>query len=92
MKLTAIDLKKNIRPCLPITDKPSYNKGLKRLHTKAVKNSIAKYSNNRVLGCRPPEISKTELNLKRKARTSLAQLRSGFSRRLNDYLSRIQET
>ncbi len=92
MKCTAIDLKSNVRQCLPITNKPSYKKGLKRLHTKVVKTCISKYSNNRVLGTRPPEVHKSELNLKRKARTSLAQLRSGFSRKLNSYLYRIQES
>lgn len=92
MKSTAIDLKSNVRQCLPITNKPSYKKGLKRLHTKVVKTCISKYSNNRVLGTRPPEVHKSELNLKRKARTSLAQLRSGFSRKLNSYLYRIQES
>ena len=91
MKPTAIDLKPNIRPCLPIIDTPTKKKGLKRLHTKAVKNVINKYQPNRVLGSKPPEIHKDELKLKRKARTKLSQLRSGFSRILNEYLNRISQ-
>jgi hypothetical protein len=91
MKTTAIDLKNNIRDCLPITDKTSKKKGLRRLHTRAVKNSINSYADNRVLGAKPPEVSKGELKLNRRVRTKLAQLRSGFSRNINDYMSRIRD-
>lgn len=89
MKTTAIALKPKIQHCLPINDKPSFKRGLKRLHTRAVKSSIDKYVENRVINSKPPEINKQELNLKRKIRTKLAQLRSGFSRKVNSYMSRI---
>ena len=89
MKITAISLRPNIELNLPVPDKPSYKRGLKRLHTKAVKSCINKYENNRVLKTRPPEISKNEMKLHRRIRTSLAQLRSGFSRKVNDYMSRL---
>ena len=91
MKSTAIDFKDKISFCLPIQDKKSKKKGLKRLHTKAVGNSINQYENNRVLGSRPPEINKKENKLCCRARTKLAQLRSGFSRSVNDYMSRIRD-
>ena len=44
---------------------------------------------NVVLGGRPPPIADTEENLPRKTRVVLAQLRSGWSNRLNAYWSRI---
>ena len=69
-----------------IADKSSNKKSLKRLHTKAVGKSISQYGNNRVLGAKPPEINKRESKLNRRARTKLAQLRSGFSRIVNDYI------
>ena len=84
-------MKDNITFCLPIQDKSSKKKGLKRLHTKAVGKSISQYGNNRVLGAKPPEINKKESKLNRRARTKLAQLRSGFSRIVNDYMSRIRD-
>ena len=89
MKTTAISLKPKIEYCLPVPDKPSFKRGLKRLHTRAVNLTINRYEDNRVIKTRPPEINKQELNLTRKIRTKLAQLRSGFSRKVNDYMSRI---
>ena len=38
-----------------------------------------------------PKVDKTEKALPRKARSSLAQLRSGYSSMLNSYLSRIRQ-
>ena len=89
MKTTAISLKPKIEHCLPVPDKPSYKKGLKRLHTRAVRTTLSKYENNRVIKTKPPEINKNEMNLHRRTRTYLAQLRSGFSRKVNDYMSRL---
>ena len=91
MKTTAIDLKDNIQYCLPIQDTATKKKGLKRLHTRAVKNSIDQLIDNRVLGARPPLVNKRECDLTRRVRTKLSQLRSGFSRNINDYMSRIRD-
>ena len=89
MKTTAHKLIPNVRQCLPIIDKTTLKKGLKRLHTNTVRKAINGYQNNRVLKTRPPEINKNEYRLKRRTRTYLAQLRSGFSKKVNDYNSRI---
>ncbi len=42
-----------------------------------------------ILGGRQPPIAEEEENLPRKTRVDLAQLRSGWSNRLNSYWSRI---
>ncbi|KAI5732608.1 hypothetical protein M8J76_002264 [Diaphorina citri] len=52
---------------------------------KAVEN----FTPNRVLNQQPPEVSNEELRLPRKTRSTLAQLRSGWSKILNAYLHRI---
>ena len=54
-----------------------------------VTQAINNIAPNRVLGCRPPAISKRELQLPRKTRTVLSQLRSGFCCSLKDYQFRI---
>lgn len=62
--------------------------------TKSQRESIPiqQYSFNRsFLGSTPPTISETEKTLHRKTRSTLAQLRSGFSCILQKYLSRIDE-
>ena len=68
-----------------------YRIGLKTLHTEAVNNAITGI-NNKVLGCPPPPIHKSEETLPRQIRVKLAQLRSGYSPILNSYLARIDET
>ena len=65
---------------------------IKEIHTSDVKATLDNFSPNRVLGVKPPDINKEELNLPRHIRTQLSQLRSGFSRRLNSYLSRLDDT
>ena len=62
------------------------------LHTSAVKETISSYLPNRVLQRAPPPISKEEKGLPRSIRSELARLRSGFSRKLNSYLNRIDES
>ena len=62
------------------------------LHTSAVKETISSYLPNRVLQRAPPPISKEEKGLPRSTRSELARLRSGFSRKLNSYLNRIDES
>ena len=54
-----------------------------RLHT---------MTSNRILATRPPDINDEELLLTRKERSLLAQLRSGFSRKVNSYLHRIDDS
>ena len=44
---------------------------------------------NKVLNQLPPDINPEEKSLSRRARSELARLRSGYSRRLNNYLARI---
>ena len=68
-----------------------YKKAIKTLHTEAVSATLASAPLNRVLGARPPEISPTETSLPRVARTTLSQLRSDFSKRLNSYKKFIQK-
>jgi hypothetical protein len=74
----------------PINER-QYRAGLRSLHTEAVQSSIAAAAPNRVLGVRPPPVADSELTLPRRARTALAQLRSGFSRMLNSYHHRLSK-
>ena len=59
-----------------------YEQKLKHLHTKSVKMII---TNNKILNTVPPEINNSEKTLPRKTRSTLAQLRSGYSKYLNSY-------
>ena len=68
-----------------------YKKVIKNLHTSAVQKVIATQADNKVLNRRPPPIKSTEKSLSRRARSYLAQLRSGYSRKLKSYLHRIDE-
>ena len=80
-----------IRPFL-IGDKiqeADYKQVLKSLHTEAVANAIASQEPNRISGVSSPDLNSEELDLPRKTRTTLAQLRSGFSIRLNTYRQSI---
>ena len=56
-----------------------------------MKHTLETYSVNRVLQVADPEINKEEINLPRETRTQLSRLRSGFSRTLKSYMSRIEE-
>ena len=64
---------------------------IKQIHTKSVRDSIARQEPNPVLGFPAPKVNVTEKELPRQTRTRLAQLRSGYSSNLNSYLSRIRE-
>ena len=59
-------------------------------HTSSV-NSIANLEHNKVLGAHPPAISDSEKALPRITRTTLSQLRSGYSTHLKSYMSRISK-
>ena len=67
----------------------SYRRSLGSIHREAVADAIASIAPNRVLGRPPPPINPEEKDLPRPVRTTLAQLRSGFSSALGDYLYRI---
>ncbi|KAI5754577.1 hypothetical protein M8J77_009666 [Diaphorina citri] len=80
----------NIQNLLPQPVNSSLLKSsLLYIHTNTVTNCTASYKPNRVLGTHPPPISLAEKQLPRETRAKLAQLRSGFSKLLNSYLSRV---
>ena len=60
-----------------------------RIHTDVVADTISSYSVNRVLNAPAPELNPIELSLPRPTQVVLAQLRSGFCSRLNDYQHRL---
>ena len=70
-------------------DLAAYRRGAVSLHTEAVRSAIGSYAPNKILGAPPPEVHKDERLLPRRTRTSLAQLRSGYCKLLNSYMSRI---
>ena len=70
---------------------PEYKRVLKTIHTNTVESVLASYPPNKVLGQEPPEIHKEEADLPRNIRTTLSQLRSGYSKMLNSYNHRINE-
>ncbi len=82
------EIKQMSYPDLP-TD--IYKQRLKALHTSSVRNSIANLEHNKVLGAPPPAISDSEKALPRITRTTLSQLRSGYSTHLKSYMSRISK-
>ena len=74
------------------TDTTNYKEGLKTIHTSSVAKTIRNQEDNKVLLAPAPKVNQTEANLPRKTRTTLAQLRSGYSSILNSYLHRINPT
>jgi hypothetical protein len=66
-----------------------HKKAITELHTATVESTRANYRPNKVLGQQPPPIDISEERLSRGARTTLAQLRSGYCKLLNSYQSRI---
>ena len=64
---------------------------LQALHTAAVVKAVQCHERNVVLDGRPPPIGKSEKELTRKERSTLAQLRSGYCRLLDSYKSRIKK-
>ena len=59
------------------------------IHEDSVRTAMAVSKDNRVLGARPPLVDPSERSLPRETRTTLAQLRSGFSNILQNYRARI---
>ena len=80
---------KEVKPLAKNLTDENYKTKLKTIHTRSVKNMLNTYSNNKVLNTRPPEIDKSERKLPRTTRSTLAQLRSGYSTYLNSYKARI---
>ena len=68
-----------------------YKTVVRNIHTKTVQSTISNYPVNRVLNCNPPVINKVENTLDRRTRVQLARLRSGFSRLVQSYMSRIDD-
>ena len=64
---------------------------LQALHTAAVVNAVQCHERNVVLDGRPPPINNSEKEMKRKERSTLAQLRSGHCRLLGSGKSRIKK-
>ena len=62
---------------------------LKSIHSTAVNKAVAKQKKNRVLDDLPPPISNNEVNLPKRQRTTLSQLRSGNCKLLGPYKKRI---
>jgi hypothetical protein len=68
-----------------------YKQRLKAIHTNSVRDQIANFEHNKVLGAPPPKICDSEKDLPRATRSTLAQLRSGYSIMLFSYKSRIEK-
>ena len=64
----------------------------KKIHTDTVKRVTDNYPPNKVLLSRAPPIHEDETKLPRTTRSTLAQLRSGYSSHLNSYLHRIERS
>ena len=72
-----------------------YRRGIKAIHRTSVADAVQGYTPPVWLGGFPPPaptVSAAEKQLGRKARSTLAQLRSGYSSMLNSYVSRIDPT
>ena len=73
----------------PNISSEDYKRKLKVIHTNSVREMIDSMAHSKVLNAPPPKISDSEKDLPRAARTTLAQLRSGYSTFLNSYKARI---
>ena len=72
--------------------KSAYKSALKELHTQAVSDSLNNLPPNKVINDNPPDIHHSEDKLPRSIRAELSRLRAGYSRKLNSYMSRIDNT
>ena len=82
---------KQVTELVNLEDKKWYKRGLIRLHTRSVRSTIEEYLTNKVLSAAPPEFSTEGAHLPRGTRSTLAQLRSGYSKHLRSYFSRIKD-
>ena len=71
-------------------DEATYKASLETIYTHCVGKAIANLEINKVPHAPAPEIHPSETLLARKTRTTLAQLRSGYSTTLNSFLHRIK--
>ena len=69
----------------------NYKSAITSIHQDAVRTAI-KSSSSKLLFGRPPPIATAEQTLPRKTRTILAQLRTGHSRILGQYMNRFDPT
>ena len=69
----------------------SYKSAISSIHQDAVRTAIES-SSSKLLNGRPPPIATAEQTLPRKTITILAQLRTGYSRILGQYMNRIDPT
>ena len=69
-----------------------YKAALKDIHTQHVRQYIRSREPSKVLDAPTPAVSLLERNLDRRARTTLSQLRAGYSPYLNSYMHRLQPT
>ena len=83
--------KEDITHLIPLTgtDPPSLKAGIKNIHTESVATTIRNQPNNQIINAPAPPINKEERTLGRKTRSTLSQLRSGYSSSLYSYLNRI---
>ena len=73
--------------------KRAYESVLKeQLHTQAVTDSLSDLPPNKVINDIPPDIHYSEDLLPRSIRMELSRLRAGYSRKLNSYMSRIDNS
>ena len=86
--------RQDILPFAPdgVSEPNNIKHGLKTLHTTCVQNAIERQLPNQVLNAPAPVVDKTEEILPRKTRTTLAQLRSGYSPFLQSYMAKINPT
>ena len=86
-------IKPNIQQYL--TEEPlintRYKSAIRRIYEDAVRTAIES-SSSKLLNGRPPPIAAAEQTLPKKTRTMLAQLRTGYSRILGQYMKRIDPT
>ncbi len=92
MRKTIIDHLPHVEPYLrdgpPVEQ--NYKKRLKKIHDNAHRDCRNKYPVNKVLNTRPPAINiQEEKTLSRQTRSTLAQLRSGYSTFLQSTISRF---
>ena len=76
----------------PNLSSDAYKRRLKHIHTTSVRDMLNNMANSKVLNAPPPPINATERVLPRTTRSTLAQLRSGYSSFLNSYRARIDNS
>ena len=91
MRQTPMLTHKKDLPIINLDPLPSKKILLSTIHTQAVEEAISKLPPNQVLNAPAPEISKDEVKLPRKTRSTLSQLRSSYSPFLQSYMYRINK-